>query len=281
MKFGIAYANAGPFSDAAGAAALATAAEEAGFESLWTVEHVVVPAGYESTYPYASSGKMAGGVDDFALPEPFVWLAYVAALTTRIRLGTGVLILPQRNPLVVAKAAATLDAMSGGRFMMGVGAGWLEEEFTALGVPFADRGARTDDYLRALRVLLSADLASYEGDFTSFTDVYLRPLPEQRPVPLIVGGHSVRAARRAGELGDGFFPGRGSTEQLAELWRRARDTAERSGRDPARIELTVGCAPDPDAVGARIDIGADRVVFGVERVDDVVALGESILPRFA
>ncbi|MDP9244076.1 MAG: LLM class flavin-dependent oxidoreductase, partial [Chloroflexota bacterium] len=110
---------------------MAVLAEELGFESLWTVEHVVVPSGYESEYPYDESGKMAGGLEVFDLADPLIWLAYVAAVTERIKLATGVLILPQRNPLITAKAVATLDVLSGGRVMLGVGVGWLEEEFNA------------------------------------------------------------------------------------------------------------------------------------------------------
>lgn len=280
MNFGIAFANAGPFASAEGAVELAQAAEAAGFESLWTVEHVVVPAGYESPYPYHRSGKMAGGIDDFPLPDPFVWLTYVAAHTSTIKVATGIIILPQRNPLVVAKTAATLDAMSGGRFMLGVGAGWLAEEFAALGVPFADRGQRTDDYIRALRVLLGDDLASYEGEYTSFRDVYLRPRPVQRPLPIVVGGDSKRAARRAGELGDGYFPGGTARDSIAVLWEQAQRAAEDAGRDPGDLELTAGSPPTLEGVEGRIALGADRIVFGVGSVADVEALGTELLPRF-
>ncbi len=129
MKFGLMFTNTGMGSTPAGARQLAVAAEGAGFESLWTVEHVVVPSGYESKYPYDKSGKMAGGAEEFDLPDPVIWLSYIAAVTERIKLGTGILILPQRNPLVVAKEVATLDVFSGGRLLLGVGVGWLQEEF--------------------------------------------------------------------------------------------------------------------------------------------------------
>jgi alkanesulfonate monooxygenase SsuD/methylene tetrahydromethanopterin reductase-like flavin-dependent oxidoreductase (luciferase family) len=133
MKFGLMFVNTGFGSYGSGAVDLATAAEAAGFESLWTVEHVVVPSGYESAYPYDPSGKMAGGAEDFDLPDPLLWLAYVAAVTTTIRLATGILILPQRNPVITAKEVATLDHLSGGRVVLGVGVGWLEEEFRGSG----------------------------------------------------------------------------------------------------------------------------------------------------
>ncbi|HRE03695.1 MAG TPA: TIGR03619 family F420-dependent LLM class oxidoreductase, partial [Ilumatobacteraceae bacterium] len=155
MKFGLMFSNTGMGSTAAGATDLAQRAEAAGIESLWTVEHTVVPSGYQSAYPYDASGKMAGGAETFDLPDPLVWLAYVAAKTERIKLATGILILPQRNPLIAAKEIATLDTMSGGRVLLGVGAGWLQEEFEAIGVPFTDRGQRLDDAIEALRALWS------------------------------------------------------------------------------------------------------------------------------
>jgi len=197
MKFGMSFANTGPAVTGEGAAELAIAAEQAGFDSLWTVEHVVVPSGYESPYPYSRTGKMAGGIEDFDLPDPLVWLSYVAAVTETLLLGTGIVILPQRNPVILAKEAASLDVLSGGRFVLGIGAGWLAEEFAALGVPFEDRGARTDDHIRALRALWSDGPSSYQGEFVSFDEVYSRPQPVQETIPIVVGGHSKRAARRA------------------------------------------------------------------------------------
>ena len=198
MKFGIMFANTGQAAvDGRVAAGLARAAEKAGFESIWTVEHVVVPSGYASTYPYDESGKMGGGQEDFDITDPLIWLSYVAAATESIRLATGILILPQRNPVVLAKAVATLDRLSGGRMMLGIGVGWLQEEFAALGVPFARRGARTDDSIHALRALWSEECTTYDGEFVSFSDVYSRPQPENGSVPIVIGGHSDAAARRA------------------------------------------------------------------------------------
>src|SRR5436309_9772682 len=141
MKFGVMFANAGRRAGPEGGVALAQDAETAGFESLWTVEHVVVPAGYESEYPYSADGRMPGG-EDADIPDPLVWLAWVGAVTTTLRLATGILILPQRNPVVLAKELATLDLLSGGRVVCGVGIGWLEEEFAAIGVRSAARAAR-------------------------------------------------------------------------------------------------------------------------------------------
>jgi len=239
---------------------LVAMAEEAGYESLWTVEHVVVPKGYESTYPYSRSGRMAGGVEDLDFPDPLVWLAFAASASTAIKLATGVMILPQRNPVVLAKEVATLDRLSGGRVILGVGAGWLEEEFEALGIPFGDRGDRTDEYIAALRALWTQDVAEFEGTYTSFSDLYVRPQPASGSVPIVVGGHSKRAARRAGQLGDGFYPASTTREDLPMLVALAREWAERSGRDPEALEITMGSRPDLESVERLAELGVDRVV---------------------
>lgn len=265
MKFGVMFANVGPMAYPEGAVAIAQAAEAAGIESLWTVEHTVVPAGYESAYPYSDSGRMPGP-EDSDIPDPLIWLTWVAAATTTIRLATGILILPQRNPLVLAKEVATLDRFSGGRVELGIGVGWLEEEFDAIGVPFADRGKRTDDYIAALRALWTQDLPTHEGPYVSFTNAISRPRPAQLPVPIVVGGHSKAAARRAGRLGDGFFPGRGSHEDLAELVAIMRDAAVEAGRDPDAIEITAGGngalgSKALDEVKALADLGVSRVII--------------------
>jgi len=265
MKFGLMFANTGNFATPAGARAIAAAAESAGFESIWTVEHVLVPRGYESEYPYDKSGKMPGG-ETTDIPDPLVWLSYVAACTSTINLATGILIVPQRNPGVLAKEVATLDVLSGGRMVLGVGVGWLEEEFDALGVPFARRGTRLDDYVAAMRALWASDDASYSGEFAEFTSVVSRPRPAAGAVPIVVGGHSEAAARRAGRLGDGFFPGKGSNERLSELFDIMRAAALDHDRDPDAIEITTGgaaaFAPDPVAALKELEeIGVDRVVI--------------------
>jgi probable F420-dependent oxidoreductase len=261
MKFGVMFANVLGFARPDGAVAIAQAAEEAGFESLWTVEHIVVPAGYESEYPYDDSGRMPGS-DDMPLPDPLVWLAYVAAATTTIRLATGVLILAERNPVVTAKEVATLDSLSGGRVTLGVGVGWLKEEFDAIGVPFERRGKRLDENIEAMRALWTQDKPSYDGEFVSFTNAICSPRPAQGSVPIVIGGHTEAAARRAGRLGDGFFPAKGETEHLIEVM---RDTARDAGRDPDAIEITTGggdvFGPGAlDSVAKLADIGVERIV---------------------
>lgn len=288
MKFGIIFANTGPFSDGAAAATMARAAEEAGFESLWTVEHVVVPSGYESTYPYDPSGKMPGP-EESPIPDPLVWLSFVAGATSTIRLATGILIVPQRNPVVLAKEVATLDHLSGGRMELGIGVGWLEEEFDAIGVPFSERGKRTDDHIAAMRSLWSGEKASHHSAFTDFDDCISLPNPKNGSVPIHVGGHTDVAARRAGRLGDGFFPGKGNLDELTRSFELARSTAKEHGRDPDGIEFTAGGATigdgAVDAIKALEDIGVDRVVvpafaFWGDTEDALAKYGDEVIGRF-
>src|SRR5690349_6179339 len=241
MKFALHFGNLA-FPDPEGARRLVRLAEAAGFDSVFAVEHVVVPDNYTSAYPYAATGRLPGG-PSAKLPDPLIWLTWVAAATTRLRFMTGVMILPQRNPLVLAKQVATLDYMSGGRFELGIGVGWLKEEFAALGVPFEKRGKRADEYVAAMRALWAADGASFAGEFVNFRDVSCNPKPVARSVPIIVGGHSEAAARRAGRLGDGFFPSIGAQVDTLPLFEVARRAAEAAGRDPAAIEMLGGC-PD-------------------------------------
>ncbi|MEI2697952.1 MAG: LLM class F420-dependent oxidoreductase [Microthrixaceae bacterium] len=289
MDFGIAFANTGPFAGPDGATRFALAAEAAGFESLWTVEHVVVPKGYESTYPYDPSGRMPGG-EESPIPDPLVWLSFVAAATSRIRLATGILILPQRNPVVLAKELATLDVMSGGRLELGIGVGWLEEEFDAIGVPFSGRGERTDEYVAAMRALWSDRPASYNGSHVDFDECILLPQPTQGLVPIHVGGHSEASARRAGRLGDGYFPGKGSHEDLAHLFEVVRTSALEHGRDPSSITLTSGGG---GAVGSRAHeevealaaMGVGRVIlpsflFWNDPEESLAAYGDEVISRF-
>ncbi len=263
MKFGIRYCNTGRYVDPTRAVELVQAAEAAGFESAWTVEHTVIPRGYQSAYPYAENGRLPGGEGDFVLPDPQIWMAYVAARTTRIKLATGILILPQHNPVICAKQVATLDYMSGGRVLLGIGVGWLREEFEALGVPFAERGARTEEYMHALRALWTMDAPTYEGRFVRFKDAYMRPKPVNGTVPIIIGGHSKAAASRAGRLADGFFPARGASPELLAI---VRGAAESVGRDPDSVEITASMPDDPTKLPALAARGISRVLVPVTSV---------------
>ena len=283
MKFGLRYCNTGRYIDPVKAVELVQAGEAAGFESAWTVDHVVVPDGYQSAYPYSADGKMAGGRNDLPIPDPLIWMSFVAAATTRIKLATGVLIVPQRNPVVTAKQVATLDLLSGGRILLGIGVGWLGEEFAAIGTPFDDRGRRTDEYIAAMRELWSSDSPTFEGEFVKFTAAHCQPQPVNGRVPIIVGGHSKAAARRAGRLGDGFFPAREAPARLIEL---ARQTATECGRDPDDIEITASLPNDLDQIPALAKAGVGRLLvpvvpmFGLARViknvDDVAPWAELI-----
>lgn len=265
MKFGLAYANTIPFTDPGPATELVVAAEQAGFESVWTVEHVIWPHQYDSVYPYHPSGKMPG-TPDVPIPDPLTWLTWVAASTSRIRLGTGVLILPLRNPLVLAKQLATLDHLSGGRMELGIGAGWLEEEFDAVGVPFSGRGKRTDEMIDAMRRLWSDESASYSGQVFGFEDVALNPKPPGATIPIVVGGQSNAAIRRTVARGDGFYPGPDSLEELERILIELRNACEEAGRDVAEIEVSAAYPgrflDDPSrAIETMSGLGVDRVMI--------------------
>ena len=280
VKFGLLFANTGDFVQPDGIRGLAGAAEAAGIESLWTVEHVLVPVGYRSRYPYSKTGRMPGG-EDMPIPDPLVWLGYAAAVTTTLKLATGVLILPQRQPAYAAKQLATLDVLSGGRAIAGVGVGWLAEEFAAVGVPFEERGARTDESIQALRSLWSPRAEPFRGRFYRWEAVESNPRPV-RPegIPIVVGGHSAPAARRAARLGDGFFPALGGPEELARLFGVVREECERIGRDPAEVELICGGrVRTPEDLEPYAALGVSRLVVSPP-AQDVDGLRRG-LERFA
>jgi probable F420-dependent oxidoreductase len=259
MKFGLLFANVGPFGQPEGLIHLAQTAESVGFESIWTVEHVVVPKDYQSKYPYSRDGRLPGS-ESAPIPDPFVWLAYAAAVTQKIKLATGILILPQRHPFYVAKEAATLDVLSRGRFILGVGIGWLEEEFAALGIPFASRGARTEESIAALRSLWGKGPSAHRGEHYAWSSVESNPKPVNGRVPVVIGGHTRGAARRAARVGDGFFPGR--ADKLEECLGELAAECARIGRDPAEIEITTGGPPKLDELKRLQDRGVARITFG-------------------
>jgi probable F420-dependent oxidoreductase len=292
MKFTLHFGN-NTFPDLAGATRMARLAEAAGFDSVVTVDHVVFPHSYTSTYPYSPTGRLPGGPDG-ALPDPLIWMAAIAAVTTRLRFMTGVIILPLRNPLVLAKQVATLDAMSSGRVELGIGVGWLKEEFEALGVPFEKRGKRSDEYIAAMRALWAKDGASFDGEFVKFHEVSSNPKPVRRSVPIMIGGHSEAAAKRAGRLGDGFFPSVGTQVDILPLFDTVRRSAAAAGRDPAAVELMSGCpdllpgsGKDPHAaVEERMKHGIGRLVLPVWRfqpdLEDMIGrFGETVIRQYA
>jgi probable F420-dependent oxidoreductase len=266
MKFGLMFINSGPFSNPELLDHLAQSAEQCGFESLWTVEHVVIPKDYQSPYPYSKSGKIPGG-EDVPIPDPLLPLSFVAALTKKIRLATGVVILPQRHPLYLAKEIATLDRLSAGRMILGIGSGWLKEEFDALGLDFHSRGARTDEAIAAMRACWRENPSSFHGKHFNFGPVVSFPKPVQNGVPIHVGGHSAAAAKRAGRLGDGFFPALGEIPKLQELFTIMREAASAAGRDANQIELSCMARAAVDSAKAVEDIGISRVVVAPPAFD--------------
>ncbi len=236
MKFGIIPINIGVRSTEQ-MIDMAKLAESLGFESVWTFEHVIVPLDYASKYPYSPSGKM-GAAPETAFVDPLIALTAVAANTRTIRLGTGVNILSQANPLLMAKQVASIDFVSGGRMMLGVGIGWLREEFDAMGVPFEKRGARFDDYVQAMRKVWSGETVEHESEFLSWHGFKSYPTPVQKPLPVIIGGDKGKVYERIARYGDGWYVPAGDpadiSRRLAEL-RKACDTAGRRFED---IEIT-------------------------------------------
>ena len=238
MKVGVVPVNSGAFLRSGELVRFARLFEELGYESMWTFEHVIIPESYESVYPYSPTGKIAMD-GDTAFVDPLIALSFVAAVTERIRLGTGVNILTQTNPLYLAKQASSIDHLSGGRLMLGLGVGWLREEFAALGVPFERRGARADEYLDAMRAAWSGDTVDHRGDFVDWHGFKMRPRPAQEPgVPIVVGGTTDAAIRRVVARGDGWYVIHKDLDHFDDNMARLAAECERQGRDVDEIELT-------------------------------------------
>ena len=235
----------------------ARVAEQAGFESLWVGDHVVLPAGPADHTP--------GHVGDLRL-EALITLTFLAAHTTTALLGTAVIVVPQRQPLVLARQLASLDVLSGGRLIVGVGVGWLDGELRALGVQMSERGARTDDYLAAMRAIWTGEPASHAGPYASFRDLVARPGPVQRPhPPIVVGGSSPGAFRRVVQQASGWAGWNLSPDDLGDALGRLRDAARRHPR-PAQLgelEISVGVPAPLDRETARryVDFGVHRLVL--------------------
>lgn len=232
-------------------------ADAAGFESVWVGDHVTLPYGARA---------MPGNPADQPRLEVVVALAYLAAVTSRVRLGVGVIVLPQRQPVLLAKQLTTIDVLSNGRLLFGVGVGYLEPELTALGANLADRGARTDEYLAAMRAIWDEAAPSFSGQFVSFSEVMQRPLPVQRPnPPVIVGGSSPAAYRRAIRSGDGFYGSRMRVEQAAEVLAEIRSLAQSVERPAALRDLEITITPseqiDLDTARRYADLGVHRLLL--------------------
>ncbi len=266
MKIGLMFANVAFFGQPDHLVNLVQSAEQAGVESLWTVEHVVVPKGYKSKYPYSKDGRMPGP-ENSPIPDPLIWLSYAAAVTSKIKLATGILILPQRHPAYVAKEVATLDTLSKGRVMLGVGIGWMKDEFDVLGIPFEERASRTEESIQAIRSLWSEGTSSFEGKHYQWDELESNPKPPGGRVPIHIGGHVKGAARRAARYGDGFFPV--NPDDMPRLLEVLNAECAEIGRDPSEIELTTGFPAgfDLDQIKRFEDMGVSRLVLGPPAFD--------------
>jgi len=238
VKVGVVPINSGRYLSPGYLGPFGRLLEELGFESAWTFEHVILPDSYESVYPYNPSGKIAlSGTDRFV--DPLIALSWIAATTTWLRLGTGVNILSQVNPLYFAKQASSLDYLSGGRLMLGLGVGWLKEEFEALGVPFERRGPRADEYIDALTAAWSGEPVDFRGEFVDWHGWSMQPPPVQQPrIPIVIGGTSPAAIRRVVAKGDGWYVIHRDLEHFRELMIELRAECHKQGRDPAELEIT-------------------------------------------
>ena len=286
MKVGLAFASSIGI-DGGSALEICRRAEAAGFESIWGGEHVILPDSIASKYPYTPDGKIPAEPDT-PIPDPLIWLAFAAAAAPTLRLGTCILIVPQRNPLVLAKELATLDRLSGGRVELGLGVGWLKEEFDALGVPWERRGARNDEYIAAMRALWAGPHAEFHGEFVDFAPVTCSPRPVQASIPILVGGDTDAAINRAVRLADGYFPGEGDVQRLGALIARLRAAAEKADRDPDSIEINAmfgAQMADPVAgIEQLAALGVGRIMIpafffaGPGGLDRLSEFGERVMP---
>lgn len=286
MKVGLAFASSISI-DGDSALTLCKTAEAAGFESVWGGEHVILPDAIGSKYPYTADGKIPAEPDT-PIPDPLIWLAFAAAAAPTLRLGTCILIVPQRNPLILAKELATLDRLSGGRVELGLGVGWMKEEFDALGVDWARRGARNDEYIAAMQALWAGPHAEFHGEFVDFEPATCSPRPVNGNIPILVGGDSAAAIKRAVRIADGYFPGEGDVERLGALLGRLRSAADKAERDPASIEINAmfgAQMADPVAgVEQLLELGVGRIMIpafffaGPGGLDRMSELAEKIMP---
>lgn len=270
MRLGLHALGIGAGADRAVIDAVASTADECGFATLWAGEHVVMVDRPASRYPYSDDGVIAVPAQADWL-DPMIALSFAAAASSRIGLATGVLLLPEHNPVVVAKQAASLDRLSRGRLTLGVGVGWSREEFAALGVPFAHRGARTAEYAAAMRTLWRDDVASFDGEFVRFDSIRVNPTPvRDRRIPIVLGGNSDSALRRVAAWGDGWYgfnlDGPDAVrDRLAALERLCAD----QGRDRAQLRLSVALrAPSVGDVGVLAELGIDELVLVESPPDD-------------
>lgn len=288
MKIGLIPVNVG-VPNVEAMIGMAQLAEGLGFESVWTFEHAIVPNDYQSKYPYSPDGKM-GTSPETNFVDPLIALTAVAVATKTLRLGTGVNILSQANPLYVAKQAASLDFVSNGRFELGVGIGWLKEEFVAAGTPFEKRGARFDDYVQAMRKVWTGDTVEHQSEFIDWSGFKSNPTPVQNPLPVVIGGTKGKAFERTARHGNGWFAPTASPEQLAPMLDQLDQACKDEGRDRSEIEVTAMWFPNPsdlDVVKRYEDMGVGRLVVPLPALgkgnpaDNLKTFGENILSKLA
>lgn len=283
MRYAVlAPVGAGVTSDPLWMTEFARHVEACGFESIVVVDHPVVIARYTSRYPYDSSGRF-DLAEDCPIPDPLELLSFIAARTDRLGLATGVLVLPQHHPVVLAKRVATLDRLSGGRVRLCVGVGWMREEAQACGVDFATRGRRADESIDVLRLLWAEsgpEGASHQGEFFAFERALSYPKPfSPAGVPIHIGGHSLAAARRAGRRGDGFQPLGLAKTELADRLAVMRAEAETAGRDPAQLEVTLGHflgRITPERAAGLAALGATRILLTPTVTTDLAEVKDEI-----
>ncbi|MBK7948117.1 MAG: TIGR03619 family F420-dependent LLM class oxidoreductase [Deltaproteobacteria bacterium] len=270
MKFGIRIPppQMGPIGDPDFVIRYAKLVESLGFESIWVIDHALMCIEYDSRYPYKTTGRTPIPADA-NMPDPLVLMTWIAAATERLRIGTSMLILPQRHPILLAKEVATLDRYSKGRITLGIGVGWVEEEVRILKQNFKDRGRRADEWIEVLRALWAEGVSKYEGRTFQFDNIASYPKPVQEGgVPIMIGGHSAAAAARAGRYGDEFYPHwstRGPNEEsLSELKTVIAVSAEAAGRRASDVRLTLTSTSDAKTAYATAELcarlGAERVV---------------------
>ena len=265
LKFGLTSINGGATSYPEALVRVAQAAERAGFDSLWAGEHHVL----------ATSSTRIPATSRFL--NPVVALTFVAAHTRIVRLGTGILLLPQHQPLILAKELASLDVLSGGRLMVGIGVGWAEAEFEALGVPFSERGARADEYLAAMRAIWSEEAPAYHGRYVSFEGVQAYPHPVQQPTPpIVMGGRAPAVMRRTVEQANGWYGFALDLDETAIVLAELREAAGRYHRPASLGELEISVAPrvplDKATAQRFAELGVHRLILGPPQGMDAPAL---------
>ena len=271
---GLFSTNSHACSEPAAAAEVARLAERLGYDSLWAGEHVVVPS------PRVDPSPME---PDEPILDPLVALAHLAGRTERILLGTGVILLPQRNPVVLAKQVASLDVVSGGRLILGIGVAYLKPEMAAIGVPMEARGSRADEYVAAMRSLWQDDAPAYHGKYVDFEGVDAYPRPVQHPLPIVVGGHTERAFLRAARHADGWYGFMVGLRAMAQHREGLRAAIERTGRsEPLHISVSPSRRMEAETVRAYAELGVERLILvpPIELdLDGVVEFVESNAPE--